>query len=132
MLFNPRWVIIRFCWSKLFEVHNYSLSLSLFDTCLFYGIPFVRISVLFLHVCTHVGLFCFTLRSRVFSLVEILYIYEIATKTTIDCVCANKQIAALTVLDIIVFLLIPRLHQQVIDSTNFCIMIILMLSHIYN
>ena len=73
ILFKPWWVIIRMCCCMLLyhEVHHYSLSLSSFDSCLFYEVPIGWVSV-YLHVCTDVGLFYFRLGLRACSVFEIL------------------------------------------------------------
>jgi len=52
-----------------------------------------------LHVCTDVGLFYIRLGLRACSVVEILYIYEIKTKTTTGLVGVYKQIVGLYVID---------------------------------
>ena len=52
-----------------------------------------------LHVCTDVGLFYFRLGLRACGVVEILYIYEIKSKTTTGLVVVYKQIVSLYVID---------------------------------
>ena len=73
------------------EVHHYSLSLSLFVSCLLYGVPVARVSLLFFHV----ALFHYKLELRAFSVVEMVYIYEIKAKTTIGRIGVYKQIVGL-------------------------------------
>jgi len=62
---------------------------------LLYGAPVDRVSVIFIYVCTHVGLFYFRIGLRAFNFVEILYICKIKTKTTTGRVGVYKQIAGL-------------------------------------
>jgi hypothetical protein len=89
------------CCGRLFdhEVHHCSLFLYSFDSCLFYGASVVRVSVIFIRVCTHVGLFYFRLGLRAFSVVEIFCICKIKTKPTTGRVGVYKQIAGLYVID---------------------------------
>jgi hypothetical protein len=81
------------------EVHYYSLSWYLFDSCLFYGFPVVWGSVFYLHVCVDDGLFHFRLELRAFSVAIILYIYTIKTKTITGRVGVYMQIVGLYVID---------------------------------
>ena len=100
MLFNPWWVIIRMC-CRLFdhEVHHYSLPLSSFDSSLFYGVPVVRVFVL-LSPCLHWCWFVlFQTGLLACGVVEILYLYEIKSKSTTGRVCVCKQIVSLYVID---------------------------------
>jgi len=64
------------------EVHHYSLSLTSFDSCLFNGVPVVRVSVLFLMICVHVGLFYFGLGFLPLALSKFFTFIKIKTKTT--------------------------------------------------
>jgi hypothetical protein len=72
ILFKPWWVSIRMCCCRLLyhEVHHYSLSLSLFDSCLFYEVPIGWVSVL--SPCLHWCWFYFRLGLRACSVFEIL------------------------------------------------------------
>jgi hypothetical protein len=62
---------------------------------LFYGAPVDRVSVIFIYVYTHVGLFYFRVGLRACSFVEILYMYKIKTNTTTGRVGVYKQFAGL-------------------------------------
>jgi hypothetical protein len=62
---------------------------------LFHRAPVDRVSVIFIYVFTHVGLFYFRIGLRAFSFVEILYICEKKKKPNTGRVGVYKQFAGL-------------------------------------
>ena len=99
ILLYPWWVIIR-CAAVGCLITKYIIAVY-FCTCLFYGAPVVRVSFIYIRVCTHVGLFYYRLGLRAFSVVDILRICEIKTKPTNGRVVVYKQIAGLYVIRIL-------------------------------